>query len=43
MGNAFSTLDIREIRIDGDIPKSAYYARLPAVRQIIREQGLALT
>lgn len=43
MPNGFSTLDIREIRIDDDIPKTEYYATLPAVKQIIRESGVKLT
>lgn len=38
----FSTLDIREIRIDEDIPETEYYAALPAVKQIIREGGVQL-
>ena len=41
--NSFSTLDIREIRIDADIPQTEYYASLPAVRQIILEHGISLT
>ena len=36
-------MDIREIRIDDDIPKTEYYATLPAVKQIIRESGVKLT
>ena len=36
-------LDIREIRIDADIPQTEYYASLPAVRQIILEHGIPLT
>ena len=43
MANSFSTLDIREIRIDEDIPKTDYYASLPAVKQTIREHGISLT
>jgi predicted ATPase len=43
MGKEFSTLDIREIRIDEDIPKTEYYASLPAIQQIIRERGILLT
>lgn len=43
MENSFSTLDIREIRIDDGIPETEYYASLPAVRQIVREHGIALT
>ena len=41
--NSFSMLDIREIRIDADIPKTEYYTSLPAVRQIILEHGIPLT
>ena len=41
--NSFSMLDIREIRIDADIPQTEYYASLPAVRQIILEHGIPLT
>ena len=37
--NSFSMLDIREIRIDADIPQTEYYASLLAVRQIILEHG----
>ena len=40
MENRFSTLDIREIRIDDDIPETEYYTSLPAVQQIIREHGI---
>ena len=43
MPDGFSTLDIREIRIDEDIPETEYYALLPAVKQIIRESGIELT
>ena len=43
MSNGFNTLDIREIRIDGNLPKMEYYANLPAVEQIIREQGIVLS
>ena len=43
MANGFSTLDVREIRIDADIPKTEYYVGLPAVKQIIRENGIPLT
>ena len=43
MENSFSTLDIRKIRIDDGIPETEYYASLPAVRQIVREHGIALT
>ncbi len=43
MAHGFSTLDIREIRIDDDIPESEYYACLPAVKQIIREHGVILS
>ena len=43
MPNEFSTLDIREIRIDENIPQNEYYASLPAVKQIIRESGVKLT
>ena len=43
LSNSFSTLDIREIRIDADIPQTEYYASLPAVRQIIQEHGISLT
>ena len=43
MTNEFSTLDIREIRIDENIPQNEYYASLPAVKQIIRESGVKLT
>ena len=43
LSNSFSTLDIREIRIDADIPQTEYYASLPAVRQIILEHGIPLT
>ena len=43
MANGFSTLDVREIRIDADIPKTEYYVGLPAVKQIIRENGISLT
>ncbi len=43
MKNAFSPLDIREIRIDGSVPKTEYYAGLPVVKQIMEEGGLALT
>lgn len=39
----FSTLDIREIRIDEHIPQTEYYADLPAVKQIIRKGGIALS
>ena len=42
MADSFNTLDIREIHIDGNIPKTEYYASLPAVKQIIREQGITL-
>ena len=42
MEKEFSTLDIREIRIDEDIPKTEYYASLPAIQQIIREHGVLL-
>ncbi|MBR2832271.1 MAG: AAA family ATPase [Oscillospiraceae bacterium] len=38
-----NTLDIREIRIDADLPKDEYYTALPAVRQIAREGGIVLT
>ncbi len=41
--DSFNTLDIREIRIDEDIPKTEFYAGLPAVKQIIREQGIVLS
>ena len=43
MANGFNTIDVREIRIDEDIPKTEYYADLPAVKQIIREDGIAIT
>lgn len=43
MPNEFSTLDIREIRIDENIPQNEYYASLPAIKQIIRESGVKLT
>ena len=43
LSNSFSTLDIREIRIDANIPQTEYYASLPAVRQIILEHGISLT
>lgn len=43
MENGLSALDLREIRIDREIPETEYYAALPAVRQIIREGGLILT
>ncbi len=43
MEDSFNTLDIREIRIDGSIPNTEYYASLPAVKQIIREQGITLS
>ena len=43
MENRFSTLDIREIRIDDGIPETEYYTDLPAVKQIVREHGIALT
>ena len=42
MEKEFSTLDIREIRIDEDIPKTEYYASLPAIQQIIQEHGVLL-
>ena len=43
MTNEFSTLDIREIRIDNELPESEFYTNLPAVKQIIREHGIVLT
>ncbi len=43
MADSFSTLDVREIRIDEDIPKTEYYADLPAIRHISAEHGLTLT
>ena len=36
-------MDIREIRIDDGIPETEYYTDLPAVNQIVREHGIALT
>lgn len=43
MVNEFSSLDVREIRINADIPKTEYYVDLPAVKQIIRENGISPT
>ena len=43
MADSFNTLDIREIRIDEDIPKTEYFASLPAIKQIIQEQGILLS
>lgn len=43
MDGSFNPLDIREIRIDPDLPQTEYYAALPAVKQIVREGGIALT
>ncbi len=43
MTDGFSTLDIREIRFDENLPKTEYYADLPAVKHVIREGGIILT
>ncbi len=39
----FSPLYIRELSFSGDIPLSEYYARLPAIISIYRENGLSFT
>ena len=43
MEKGWNTLDIRGIQIPGRLPETAFYAGLPAVRQVIREGGLTLT